>query len=121
MGLTKPPVVNALDARYRVEGAAAWFGARAAGAKAEPRSTAVRTYRNVIRKAVGSSCPMYPSDSALFELTSQRCGPFTALALSGAHLLLEPSAPLAGLSPVTIEGRLRWLHAPAHRSCGWLW
>ncbi|MCG5051754.1 MAG: hypothetical protein KA712_02235 [Myxococcales bacterium] len=117
----KRPEMNALDARYRVEGAAAWFGASAPGATPAPPSTAVRTYRNVIRKAVGSSCPMYPSDSALFALTSQRCGPLVALTLSGAHLLLEPSAPLAGLSPVTIEGRLRWFHAPAHRSCGWLW
>jgi hypothetical protein len=72
---------------------------------------AVRVYRTLAARSLGSACALIPSDSEAYALRSRRCSAPANLVRAVARLLLERAASPRFLRPAVYEGRLRWVDA----------
>jgi hypothetical protein len=73
---------------------------------------ATAIYRDVLSRALFSECQMVPRDSEAFNRRLRWCGPVGAVMVSMSRLMLEMAAQPAYLTPVRLDGRLRWLDPP---------
>lgn len=73
-----------------------------------PAAASTMVYR-AASATLASQCQMWPSDSRYFDGALRRCGARRALAASLARLFLEPAASPEVLTPLVIDGRVRWV------------
>jgi putative component of membrane protein insertase Oxa1/YidC/SpoIIIJ protein YidD len=75
------------------------------------QSTAVSTsvYRDLLAKSMFSQCKMVPHDSEYYNVLVRRCGGLRAVFRGAARLFLERAASTDFLTPVRIDGRLKWV------------
>ena len=60
---------------------------------------------------------MVPHDSEYFDRMVGRCGGFRAVFRSAARLLLERAANTEFLTPVRIDGQLKWIDLLEESPC----
>jgi hypothetical protein len=99
--------LTAIDARYVLS-----------RQETERSQVVTRAYRNVLSQSLSSRCPMFPSDSELFDRRVRACGSAVAATLSIARLMLESAAGPDFLWSMTADGRVRWLDVPPESLCG---
>jgi hypothetical protein len=94
------PADNAIDLRYRVPAA---------------HSTATDVYQAIGARslAVQSRCKMVPTDSEMFAArTTSDCGGIRTWYWGMSRVLLERASSPRFMTPIFLEGRLRWMDLP---------
>ena len=83
----------------------------------KPAAVSTSLYRDVIGKSLYSECKMLPHDSEYFDRLAKRCGGLRAVFRSAARLLLERGASTEYLTPVRLEGKLKWIDFAEDAPC----